>query len=59
MTDEEICELNILRQAIDDVLGYLSDNSCGDPDCCGGPYYTHDEFEAGMQVINSFRGDKS
>lgn len=25
--------------AIDYIIGHATDNSCADPDCCGGPYY--------------------
>lgn len=47
-----IDELNKLRNAADDMLSYLGDNSCGDPDCCGGPYYTVEEFIEGRKVLN-------
>lgn len=49
-----INELNSLRFALDDVIGYLADNSCGDPDCCGGPYYERADFEGGVCVLNQF-----
>ena len=50
-----IDELNTLRNALNDIIGYLTDNSCGDPDCCGGPYYTDREYEEGLQVLNRFK----
>lgn len=28
--------------AIDYIVGHATDNSCGDLDCCGGPYYDDD-----------------
>lgn len=48
-----------VREAIDYIVGHTTDNSCGDPDCCGGPYYDDDtaaEYEAelaalGIQII--------
>jgi len=46
-----IYELNKLRTAIEDVLVYLGDNSCGDPECCGGPYYTEQDFNDGLKVL--------
>jgi hypothetical protein len=45
-------ELNKLRDATDIMLLYLGDNSCGDPECCGGPYYTLVDYEAGLKVLN-------
>jgi hypothetical protein len=49
-----IYELNQLRNALDDILGYLTDNSCGDPDCCGGPYYSSSYFDSGAEVLRNF-----
>lgn len=54
MTDNKPLDLDALqnlRNAIDDVVGYLSDNSCSDPDCCGGPYYTEKDYESGLEVL--------
>jgi hypothetical protein len=48
-----IDQLNALRQACDDMLGYLSDNSCSDPECCGGPYYVKDDFERGQDTLRT------
>jgi hypothetical protein len=53
MTLINIDQLNALRQACDDILGYLSDNSCSDPECCGGPYYDHDDFERGQDTLRT------
>jgi hypothetical protein len=50
----DIGELNDLRAALDDVIGYLADNSCGDPDCCGGPYYERPDFEDGVRTLEAF-----
>ena len=58
MTEEEINELIHLRDAIDTVLGYISDNSCGDPECCGGPYYSDEEFVIAKSVVENYRGDR-
>ena len=58
MTDEEINELIDLRDAIDTVLVYISDNSCGDPECCGGPYYSDEEFIIAKDVVENYRGDR-
>ena len=46
--------LNALQQACSDMLGYLSDNSCSDPDCCGGPFYERSDFYRGEKVLKSF-----
>lgn len=58
MTEEEINELIHLRDAIDTVLGYISDNSCGDPECCGGPYYSDEEFVIAKGIVEDYRGDR-
>ena len=31
-----------VREAIDYIVGHATDNSCGDPDCCGERYYDDD-----------------
>lgn len=49
-----IAELNALRFALDDVIGYLADNSCGDPECCGGPFYEREDFAGGVKTLESF-----
>jgi hypothetical protein len=58
MTDQlrniNINQLNALHQACSDMLGYLSDNSCSDPDCCGGPYYEKEDFEHGQDTLRTF-----
>jgi hypothetical protein len=58
MTDDEINELIHLRDAIDTVLGYISDTSCGDPECCGGPYYSDEEFVIAKDIVENYRGDR-
>ena len=50
----DIDGLNALHHALADVIGYLSDNSCGDPDCCGGPFYELDDYERGKRVLAQF-----
>lgn len=40
-----------VNYAIDDLYGYLTDNSCGDPDCCGGPYYTEEDFKRASAIL--------
>lgn len=40
-----------IRWALDDIYGYETDNCCGDPDCCGGPYYTIEQFEDAKNVL--------
>lgn len=47
-------EINTLRNALDDFTGYVSDNSCGDPDCCGGPYYEREDFERAESVLAGY-----
>lgn len=49
-----VSELQELKEALSDVIGYLTDNSCGDPDCCGGPYYTSEEYESGLNTLFKF-----
>ena len=47
-------ELQELQDALNDVIGYLTDNSCGDPDCCGGLYYTSKDYESGLSTLFKF-----
>lgn len=47
-------DLQRLQWAISDVVGFETDNSCGDPECCGGPLYDHDEFADGLKVMAEF-----
>jgi hypothetical protein len=49
-----VYELNKLRWALDDIIGYLSDNSCGDPECCGGPYYELQEYNDGLKMLAEY-----
>lgn len=46
--------LQELQDALSDVIAYLADNSCGDPDCCDGPYYTKEEYERGLGILFKF-----
>lgn len=54
MTVLDINDLNRLTHALQDVLGYLGDNSCGDPDCCGGPYYEREQYDEGLKVMADY-----
>jgi hypothetical protein len=49
-----IDDLNALANDIPQMLGYLTDNSCGDPDCCGGPFYTTEDFDQGVATLARF-----
>ena len=44
-------DLQTLSYDISSLIGYLTDNSCGDIDCCGGPYYTEEDFKAGTEAL--------
>ena len=47
-------ELAGLQNALSDLTGYIGDNSCSDPDCCGGPYFSRAEFETAEQVLAGY-----
>lgn len=47
-------ELQELSWAIENLTGYLTDNSCGDPDCCGGPYYDQDQFDDASELLKKY-----
>lgn len=49
-----IKELQELEYALSNVIGYLTDNSCSDPDCCGGPFYTNEDYEEGLNTLFKF-----
>ena len=54
MTTLTFAQLSDLADAIGNITGYLSDNSCGDPDCCGGPFYDKDQYDEGLKILESF-----
>lgn len=54
MTILTLRELQELEHAISYVTGYLTDTSCGDPECCGGPYYDYDDYLENLEVMKKF-----
>ena len=54
MTTLTFAQLSDLADAIGNITGYLSDNSFGDPDCCGGPFYDKDQYDEGLKMLESF-----
>ena len=54
MRELDINELQALYSALGEITGYLTDNSCSDPDCCGGPFYELSEFESGVDVLEQY-----
>lgn len=44
-------KLRELEWAISNLVGYICDNSCGDPECCGGPFYTEEDFREAEQIL--------
>ena len=51
MTTLNLEQLTELLYAMQDVHGYLTDNSCSDPDCCGGPFYTEADYDAAAAIM--------
>lgn len=47
-------ELRYLKNAIDVLYEEATDNSCGDPDCCGDWYYSQEDVQAAEEQINEF-----
>lgn len=47
-------QLYELANAIEQITGYASDNSCGDPDCCGGPFYEKKDFDRAEELLASY-----
>lgn len=47
-------QLTELLYAMQDVHGYMTDNSCGDPDCCGGPFYTEAGYDAAAEIMHKY-----
>jgi hypothetical protein len=41
----QLGQLTDLRYALDEMIEYLTDNSCSDPECCNGPYSTKKDFD--------------
>lgn len=56
---KSINELRELNYAISDILGCLTDNSCSDPECCGGPYYEEEEYTKGLELLEKYELDAS
>ena len=54
MRELDINELQALYSALGEITGYLTDNSCSDPDCCGGPFYELSEFDAGVDMLEQY-----
>lgn len=51
MTTLNLDQITELLYAMQEVHGYLTDNSCSDPDCCGGPFYTEAAFDAAAAIM--------
>lgn len=51
MTLDTLQELGF---AIDYVVGWEMDNSCGDPDCCGGPYISWETYSNALATLERF-----
>jgi hypothetical protein len=49
-------KLQELRDSLDDMIGYLTDNSCSDPTCCGGPYYLYSDFDDAQRFLKAEYG---
>ena len=47
-------EIWALREALFDLTGYVADNSCNDPDCCGGPYYEKADLERAEALLAKY-----
>ncbi len=54
MMDVNLDDLQLMQDALRDVVGYLTDNSCCDPDCCGGPFYEYEQFVEGTNILSKF-----
>jgi len=50
----DLNDLQNIRDALSDVVGYLTDTSCSDPDCCGGPFYEKTDFELGCKTLENY-----
>ena len=47
-------QLRDIAEAINNIVGYETDNSCGDPECCGGPYYEIEDYQAAIVFLWRF-----
>jgi len=47
-------EMQEVINAMNDIVGYETDTSCGDPECCGGPYYEREDYEAAIVFLRRF-----
>jgi hypothetical protein len=54
LTTLSLNELLELRDAVADICGFFTDNSCSDPDCCGGPFYTDEDYQHGSEILAKY-----
>lgn len=50
----DIGQLQMLKFALGDIIDYDTDNSCSDPECCGGPYGDKEQRDQGIETLRSF-----
>lgn len=43
-----------LYNVLDNIIVYETDNSCGDPECCGGPWVTREQYKAAVELLQEF-----
>ena len=54
MVNLTVTDADELAFALGYIAGYLTDNSCGDPECCGDPYYNRDDAVDYLSTLNKF-----
>lgn len=46
-----VYQLGDIVYSLNQLHGYLTDNSCSDPDCCGGPFYDEQDYTDGIAML--------
>lgn len=46
-----VYQLGDIVHRLNQLHGYLTDNSCSDPDCCGGPFYDEQDYTDGIAML--------
>ena len=54
MISVDLNQLQMIQHAISDIVEYETDNSCGDPECCGGPWGSKEASDEGIDLLRKY-----
>lgn len=50
----DLARAQTLHDALGEIIGYETDNSCSDPDCCGGPFHQFEDYQTAILTLKDF-----